>query len=107
MTDEHDLEGVLKRYDAGPGERTKKTVMNRFRRTLGEHAGGGGGFWRRPVPLYRAAVAMVLLVALSFVAGRELSGGRRGSAAGPAEGPAWPAAVADELDWVPAASDFL
>ena len=107
MKDEFDVEGVLRRYDAGPGERTKEPVMDRFRRTRGAHAVERDGLWWRPVPLYRVAMAVLLLVGLSFTAGRELSSGTGADDSEPAQAPASHAAATDEIDWVPAESDFL
>lgn len=106
MKDEFDVEGLLRRYNAGPGEHTKKSVMDRFNRARGAHA-ERGGFWRRPVPLYRAAIVLLLLVGLSFAAGRQFSSGPAARYSGPDQAPALPAAAVDVIDWVPADSDFL
>ena len=107
MNDEFDVEETLKRYNAGPGEHTKRSVMDKFRRTHDARAGKQSGLWRRPVPLYRAAIAILLLAGVSFAAGREFSSVLGPSDSGPRQAPASQAAAANEIDWVAADRDFL
>lgn len=65
-----------------------------------------GGFWKRPVPLYVAAAAILILVGLSFAAGRSTS--RPQSNAGseePRQGPMTTTSV--DIKWVAAENDLL
>lgn len=113
MSDDYDIEEALKRYDAGPGDGTKKSVMNRFEQTA-NHA--PVRFWKHPVPFYQAAAALLIVVALSFAAGKQSSrdaaspllsptASEQPTAAGANEQPR--AASVDAIEWVAAESDYL
>jgi hypothetical protein len=71
MTDDMDIEKMLKQYRSDPGPQVKQSVMNRF---AGVHGDGTpireDRLWVRPVPLYIFAAGLILAIGLSFFAGR-------------------------------------
>lgn len=71
MKDDHDIEDILRNNDLHPSARVKQRVLSEFKRAAGSDSASvvPMSFWRRPVPLYAAVASMVVLVALSFVAG--------------------------------------
>ena len=70
MSNDMDVEETLRRYRTEPAAEVKAAVLARYarkmaRRTLARRA---GGFWRRPVPLYVVAAAVLIAAGLSFLA---------------------------------------
>jgi hypothetical protein len=72
MKRDSDIERLLKRYPSDPGPEVKRSVLGRFSRAFayGRSPGHEVGFWKRPIPLYAAAAAVILALGLSFFAGR-------------------------------------
>jgi hypothetical protein len=79
MNTKLNIENLLKRFRSEPSPRVKRAVMSRFAERCGRsrEAAGAAPFWRRSVPLYFAAVLIVVTAGLSFVGGQKLSGGER------------------------------
>ena len=79
MKDDMDFEDGLKKFRHDPKPRVKKSVMSAFRREFGSADAQGSPvrFWRRPVPLYVAAAFVVVMMGLSYFAGKRslVSGG--------------------------------
>jgi hypothetical protein len=97
MSDRHDIEEQLKQFRHDPGAQTKERVMSSYRRA---HA-VGAPFWRRPVPLYAAAAFVVVMVGVSFAAGRRVS-----ATAGAGEvSPSVPVSI--DVEWSRAECDLL
>jgi len=108
MSDDYDIEEALKRYKAGPGDGTKESVINRFEQTT-QHASAHSPvhFWKRPVPFYQVAAALLIVVALSFAAGKQSSGHATGPPLSPTANEQPHAASLDAIEWVAAESDYL
>jgi hypothetical protein len=68
MKDDFDPEDVLRRYEADPSAKVKRTVLDRFGKEHAERT-RRPGFWKRPVPLYAAAAALVIVMGFSYTAG--------------------------------------
>ena len=109
MRDDFDVEDVLRRYRTAPSARVKQAVLDHFSqmRGPGTHRRGALGFWTRPIPFYAAAAVLVILVGLSFAAGRSTS--RAGDQARPSTSPTGEnrLATSAEIQWVPAENDLL
>ncbi len=109
MNDNFDIEEVLKRFRHEPDEKTKQSVLSSFRRA---HASSGShrptaGFWRRPVPLYLAAAAILVLGVLSFVVGQRT---RRADGRSAISGGLYQEnglVGSEEIKWIPAENDLL
>ena len=104
MKRDSDIERLLMRYASDPGPEVKRSVLDRFSRTIATRRSPGHavGFWKRPIPLYVAAVGVVLALGLSFFAGRWAASPmapERVESNQPAAAPAvtWEAAVNDLL----------
>jgi hypothetical protein len=99
MRDDFDIEDVLRRRPVKPTARVKQSVLARFNEMCdrGTTRRGALSAWKRPVPLYLAATALVILVGLSFAAGRITSrlGGEKNIATSP------------DIEWVAAENDLL
>lgn len=109
MNRDFDIEDILKRYDCEPGENTKRSVLDRFRQTHPVDAPGrdSRGFWRKPVPVYVAAAALMVLAGFAFLAGRQSA---RSEAPPGLSGKATDerAVVTPEaIEWVAAENDLL
>jgi anti-sigma-K factor RskA len=72
MTDDKHIEETLKHYRSDPGPQVRQSVMSRFARAIGDRTPEDDPvpFWKRPIPAYVAAAAIVVAVGLSFVAGQ-------------------------------------
>jgi hypothetical protein len=105
MTDHRDIEETLKQFDHVPAEGTRDAVMAAYRHTRGDRA--GVVFWKRPVPLYAAAVIVVVLVAASFVAGQRtsMSAGARADRMPPAGADGM--VTSQDIEWRAAQNDLL
>jgi len=109
MRDDYDIEDAMRRYEAQPSARVKQSVLARFgaMRHAGTAHGSAPGFWKQRVPLYAVAAALVIVVGLSFAAGRSMSraGDHGGSTTGPASEKSLTSSPAAE--WVAAENDLL
>jgi len=109
MSDRHDIEETLRRFRHDTDARARDAVMSSYRDAF---PGGApprrAGFWKRPIPLYAALAAVVVMVGLSFVAGRHLPGARGGQSGLPSAptGETVTPAAAD-IEWTRAESDAL
>jgi hypothetical protein len=99
MTDRDDLEKTLREFQHQPSERVKRAVMSEFERAVGGRE-RRRGFWRRPMPLYAAAVLFLAVAGLSFWAGQHSA--RAGRAAHTVR----PAPTQD-VEWCAAETDLL
>jgi hypothetical protein len=124
MRDDFDVEDVLRRYKAEPGARVKKEVLSRFAGMRGNEARlteardtgtretgtarrRAPGWWKRPVPLYAAAAALVIVMGFSFAAGeRRARVERQSSMAGDTLQTENTRGAAD-TKWVAAENDLL
>jgi hypothetical protein len=109
MRDDFDVEDSLRRYRAEPSARVKQFVVTRFNemRDPGTTLRRAPSFWKRPVPLYLAATALLILVGLSFAAGRSTSwGGDETGSSRRSAGEKNPATSPD-IEWVAAENDLL
>lgn len=109
MRDDIDIEEALKRFESEPGPEVRRSVLARFSQRSGGRrpASGAAGFWKKPVPLYAAAVCVVVAVGLSFVAGQRTAAIQK-----PPETLRQPARTlnagsAPELKWEVAPNDLL
>jgi hypothetical protein len=117
---DRDLEETLKQYRHAPDPRTKDAVMDTFHRTFAEepaHAAPARrrpgterravGFWRRSVPLYLAAAAVVAAMGLSFLAGVHTSTRNVGPVVSEPLPGTREAAAPPDIPWSIAESDLL
>ena len=83
MRDDHEVEKDLKGFEHRPDDRVKKAVMSAFKREINATGADGNraNFWRRPVPLYAAAVFVIVMMGLSYVAGKRSLESNSGSLA--------------------------
>lgn len=109
MKDDFDIEEALKRFHHEPGERTRRTVLDEFRRTHRRSgpARGAAGFMKRRVPLYAVAAALLICVGLSFRAGQWT--GRQHNPADAIQNPIMlnNAESPSEIQWALADNDLL
>jgi anti-sigma-K factor RskA len=105
VTDHRDIEERLKQFHYDP-TRAKRSVMSAYEEPSRHRL----GFWRRSVPLYAAAAVLVLMAAVSFVAGQRSASPRehppaaeRADESGPAAG----AVTSVDIEWSVAERDLL
>ncbi len=72
MKDDHDVEKGLKEFEHQPDKRVKRAVMSAFER---EFDGGGirrgkVSIWKRSVPLYAVVAFVIVMMGLSYIAGK-------------------------------------
>lgn len=106
MNDDLDIEKALRRGDHGPSQRTKGAVMARYAEMSGRLEGKRAAWWRRPVPFYRVAAALIILAAVSFAAGNRL-GNVSLSGAPDSRQSSSSVLAGDTLQWVAAKNDCL
>jgi hypothetical protein len=75
MNARFDIEALLKRLRTEPSPRVKRAVLSKYAECFGgaRQDDRGTAFWRRPVPLYAAALIAVVAVALSVAGERMLA----------------------------------
>ncbi len=74
MNDHREIEASLKNFNHEPTGQVKQSVMSAYRNSFSREVGPRtGGLWRRPIPLYVAATALVVMIGVSFVAGKSIS----------------------------------
>jgi len=104
MTDERHIEDTLKQFAHEPAPGSKQTVMAAYREA--QAARPPVPFWKRPIPLYAAAVIVAVLVAASFLAGQRSSTvpeNRTSASLENADG----VVTSQEIQWRPAQNDLL
>ena len=109
MNRHDDIEETLKNFRHDPAPDVKRSVMSAYERSIRGRSGGPGAvpFWRRPIPLYLAAGALAVMIAVSFVAGRQTSSHEAATALShPSEGAA-SRSEDTELEWAVAERDLL
>jgi hypothetical protein len=74
MKENNDLEKDLSSYKPPLRSDLKREVMDRYSRSA---VSGKRSWWRRPVPLYQAAAAVILFAAIALFAGAGFLGGNR------------------------------
>jgi hypothetical protein len=104
MTDHHDIEETLKQFKHEPAPKSKQAVMNAYRNAFA--ARPGIAFWKRPIPLYAAAIIAIVLVGVSFVAGLRSSMGVETRVSAPEENVDG-AVTSQDIEWRPAQNDLL
>ncbi len=67
MSEKPDMEEILRNFDYPPGNNVKRTVLSSYSRVYSSR--GIHRFWKRPIALWQAAAALILIAALSFAAG--------------------------------------
>ncbi len=104
MKRDSDIERLLKRYPSDPGPEVKSSVLRRFSRAFatGRPPGHTVGFWKRPIPLYAAAVGVILALGLSFFAGRWAA-----NPEGPERIDSYRPVAASTVTWEAAVNDLL
>ncbi|MDD3642886.1 MAG: hypothetical protein PHQ19_05435 [Candidatus Krumholzibacteria bacterium] len=72
MNGKIDIERLLMRIRTGIDPRVKRAVLSRYDQRFGSAQGSAGTvrLWRRPVPFYLAAAAVLAVAVLSFAGGR-------------------------------------
>jgi hypothetical protein len=98
MKDEFDVEGSLKDYEHKPSAPTKQSVLAEFEKRAGRVA-----LWKRPVPLYAAAVVLVIAMGFSFAAGQRSIPGASPKVTGHEDA----VVTSDDIEWTSAVRDFL
>ena len=76
MKDDSNFEKELSAYKPQLRPGLKQEVMDRYARAV---ISGRRSWWRRPVPLYQAAAAVLLFAAISLFAGAGMLGGEGSS----------------------------
>ena len=72
MDRDNDLEKSLTSFNAGPGEKVRRAVMDAYGAEFA--AAGGNNFWRRAVPMYKAVAAAILIALFSALTGAYFAG---------------------------------
>lgn len=72
MRDDYDIEDVLRSHSSGPSARVKRTVLTAFKDNFKSkgYRYSTVGFWRKPIPLYIVAASLVVLMGISYFAGK-------------------------------------
>ena len=70
MNKKNDLESLLKQYECSPRPQVNRSLLSHYTQTYGLRK--TTVLWKRPVPLYKAVVAVVFAVLLSFFAGKTM-----------------------------------
>jgi hypothetical protein len=109
MSDNFDVEKALGKYKHTPGEATKQSITDEFGRasTAGNRGRRPAGFWRKPVPMYSVAAALVVAIGLSFVVGQRTSRPDERPAAMAQPSPDTAIMSSHEIEWVRAERDVL
>ena len=109
MRDDFDIEDALRRHRCDPSPRVKQSVLAELDRTRrhGSIHRGAAGFWKRPVPLYVAAAALVIVVGLAFAAGRMTSWTDRQSGLSGEPSREKNDITSRDIHWVAAENDLL
>lgn len=112
MNDKYDIEKILGRFRAGPGERVKRSVMARYAQHTGEAgtAQTDAPVWKRPVPFYLAAAAVVAALLIALPVQRALiapAGPEKRPGRTEVTGPAGDTAEALDLEWTVAENDLI
>jgi hypothetical protein len=109
MTNDIDIEDLLKRYRGDPSPRVKRAVMSRYRHAAARRATAGAyaPFWRRAMPVYLAAVLIVIAAGASFFAGWSISRQRGTEQGSPQQLRQAKIIEAEELRWEVAENDIL
>lgn len=106
MNEKRDIETLLKQYRHEGGDRPKQAVLAAFQRRHGRKRpdASAASFWRRPVPLYAMVATLVILAAVSFLAGQRMTawGGSAVEDAPPSR-----AFSPQDLPWSAAQNDLL
>ena len=66
-----DIEYMLRQYRCTPSLWIRRSVLSRFRQTFGTET--SRSLWKRSVPLYLVAAETILVVGLSFFAGKRMA----------------------------------
>jgi hypothetical protein len=66
MNDNSDMEELLKQHNPIIGDHVKKSVLDRYSAAYPVRK---GVFWKKPVPLYKAAMAILITATISWYMG--------------------------------------
>jgi hypothetical protein len=107
--EKYDIEEILRRFGGGPGPEVKRAVLERCHKRFGRSgiATKDVAFWKKPVPLYLAAAAVLAALILAVpIQYRLLPHSERWE---PQEGTPQTGAVTEAADfeWESAPSDLI
>ncbi len=109
MNDQRDIEETLRKFRHDSYARAKQSVMSAYDASFAGSDGtrGAVAFWKRPIPLYIAAMMAVLMVAGAFLAGRRTSIQDISPVTSQQPAPADGAVTSADIEWSAAENDLL